>query len=121
MADSHSLGHKGEDLAADYLKEAGYSIRHRNWKSGKTELDIVAENKDFIVFIEVKTRSSDVFLRPADAVTSQKQRTIIFAADNYLRRYNILKDSRFDIITIITKGQTSEIEHIENAFYPTLR
>lgn len=121
MADSHTLGKSGEDQAAEHLKNSGYTIRHRNWKSGKTEIDIVAENRDFIVFVEVKTRSSDTFLKPADAVTSQKQRTIIFAADNYIRKYGIEKESRFDIITIIHKGATSDIEHMENAFYPTLR
>lgn len=121
MALSHNLGHKGEDQAVDFLKKSGYSIRHRNWRSGKTEIDIVAENKDFIVFVEVKTRSSDTFLRPAEAVTYQKQKTIILAADNYIRKYNVLKESRFDIITIVSKGETSEIEYLENAYYPTLR
>ncbi len=121
MADSHNLGKDGEHLAEEHLKKSGYTIRHRNWKSGKTELDIVAENKDFIVFVEVKTRTSDVFLRPAGAVTSQKQRTIILAADNYIRIYGIKKESRFDIITIIVNGDKSEIDHMENAFYPTLR
>ncbi|NMC39313.1 MAG: YraN family protein [Bacteroidales bacterium] len=121
MAESHNLGKSGEDQAAEHLGNSGYTIRHRNWKSGKTEIDIVAENRDFIVFVEVKTRSSDTFLRPADAVNRQKQRTIIFAADNYIRKYGIEKESRFDIITIISKGETSDIEHIENAFYPTLR
>ncbi|HNR40936.1 MAG TPA: YraN family protein [Bacteroidales bacterium] len=121
MADSHNLGKDGEQQAAELLKKSGYTIRHRNWKSGKTELDIVAENNDFIVFVEVKTRTSDIFLKAADAVTPQKQKTIIFAADNYIRKYGIEKESRFDIITVTNSGDRSEIEHIENAFYPTLR
>ena len=121
MADSHTLGKSGEEQAAEHLRNSGYTIRHRNWKSGKTEIDIVAENRDYIVFVEVKTRSSDTFLKPADAVTREKQRTIIFAADNYIRKYGVEKESRFDIITIIQKGAKSDIEHMENAFYPTLR
>jgi putative endonuclease len=121
MAESHNLGQKGEDLAAEYLKKAGYRIRHRNWKSGKRELDIVAENKDFIVFVEVKTRTDDYQMHPVSAVTREKQRSIIYAADGYLQTYDISKESRFDVITIISKGKTSEIDHIENAFYPTLR
>lgn len=121
MNKSHTLGQKGEDIAVDHLKKAGYKIRHRNWKSGKRELDIVAENKEFIVFVEVKTRNYDYQMPPVSSVNSEKQRSIIYAADGYLQKFNINKESRFDVITIIFKGQTSEIDHIENAFYPTLR
>jgi putative endonuclease len=121
MSESHNLGKKGEGIAADYLRNKGYKIRHQNWKSGRRELDIVAENDDFIVFIEVKTRNEDFWMPPASAVTSEKQRLIIYTADSYLQKYDIAKESRFDVITIIYKGMSWEIDHIENAFYPTLR
>lgn len=121
MSESHDLGKKGEDLAVEYLKKKGYTIRHRNWKSGKTELDIIAENNEYIVFAEVKTRSEDYLLDPAGAVNREKQKTIIFAADKYLQTYGLDKESRFDVISIISKGSGSVIDHIENAFYPTLR
>ena len=121
MADSHLLGQKGEDIAADHLRKKGYTILHRNWKSGKRELDIVAENRDFIVFVEVKTRTDDYRMHPRNAVTSEKQRSIIYAAEGYIRIYNINKDSRFDIVTVISVGKSTEVEHIEDAFYPTLR
>lgn len=121
MAESHSLGQLGENLAAEHLTNSGYIIRHRNWKSGKYEIDIIAENKEFIVFAEVKTRSENYHLHPAGAVTTPKQRSIILAAESYLMRNNITKESRFDIITVISNGKTNEIDHIEDAFYPTLR
>jgi putative endonuclease len=121
MADSHLLGQKGEDIAANHLKQMGYSILHRNWKSGKRELDIVAENRDFIVFVEVKTRTDDYQMHPRHAVTSEKQKSIIYAAEGYIHRYNINKESRFDIIIVISDGKSIEVEHIEDAFYPTLR
>jgi putative endonuclease len=121
MADSHLLGQKGEDLAADHLRKKGYNILHRNWKSGKRELDIVAENSDFIVFVEVRTRTDDFLLHPRHTVTSEKQRSMIYAAEGYIQRYNINKESRFDIVTVISDGKSDEIEHIEDAFYPTLR
>lgn len=121
MPESHDLGQKGEDLAVSHLIKTGYTIRHRNWKYGKKEIDIVAENKDFIIFVEVKTRTDNFQIHPRTAVTSEKQRFIIYAADGYLQRYNINKESRFDVITIINKGDSSEIDHIEDAFYPTLR
>lgn len=121
MAESHSLGEQGEELAAIHLKEKGYRILHRNWRSGKMELDIIAENKDFVVFVEVKTRSENFLAGASETVTREKQRLMLFAADNYIRRYNINKESRFDIITIISQGQTFTVEHLESAFYPTLR
>jgi putative endonuclease len=121
MTESHNLGVKGEALAKDHLLNKGYKILHCNWKSGKREIDIVAENKEFIVFVEVKTRSDDFHMHPRHAVTSEKQKSIIFAAESYLERYNINKESRFDIVSIITNGKSVQVEHIEDAFYPTLR
>lgn len=121
MADSHSLGIKGEDLGVRHLVDKGYTILHRNWKSGKKEVDIVAENDEFIVFAEVKTRTGNYLSSPGETVSREKQRLLLLAAESYLRIYNINKESRFDIITIISKGQNYTIEHLENAFYPTLR
>ena len=121
MAESHDLGQKGEDLAAGYLIKKGFIILFRNWKWGKNEIDIIAENKDLVVFAEVKTRAEDYRMPPASAVTNEKQRSIIRAADGYIKRFNIDKDSRFDVITIIKKSGDFEIDHIENAFYPTLK
>jgi len=121
MAESHELGQKGEELAADYLKNNGYKILFRNWKWGRNEIDIIAENKEYVIFTEVKTRSADYYLPPSAAVTHEKQKAIIRAADGYIQRYNINKEGRFDVITIIKGENNFDIEHIEGAFYPTLR
>jgi len=122
MSESQIIGQTGEDRAVAYLKEAGYKIRHRNWESGKKELDIVAENNDYIVFVEVKTRTEGFVEPPKNAVTDNKQKLIIYAAETYIQIYDISKESRFDVITVIAKGNKFEIEqHIEGAFYPTLR
>jgi putative endonuclease len=121
MAESHNLGQKGEDLAAEHLEKAGYRILRRNWKAGKLEIDIIAENKDFIVFTEVKTRSDDYQEHPLTAINREKQRSMILAADNYIRWNNIDKESRFDVIVVIKTDEDFQIDHIENAFYPTLR
>lgn len=120
MSRSASLGKLGEDLAASWLQQNGYIIRHRNWKSGRTEIDIIAENERYIVFAEVKTRSADFLVDPAAAVNIPKQRTIIFAASVYLKNHNIGKEARFDIISVLTDGEEHVIDHIENAFYPTM-
>jgi putative endonuclease len=121
MAESHDLGHTGEDKAAGYLEQKGYKILSRNWKAGKLELDIIAENTEFIVFVEVKSRSEDFLMNPSAAVNREKQRSMIFAAETYIKRNNIDKESRFDIITVIKRGNSFDIDHIEDAFYPTLR
>ena len=120
MTEAHNLGSRGEDLAAEHLRKKGYRILQRNWRTGKLEIDIIAENRDFIVFAEVKTRSEDFLMHPVTAVNREKQRSMIFAADRYIISHNIKKDSRFDVITVIKKDGSHEIEHIENAFYPTL-
>jgi putative endonuclease len=121
MAESHDLGINGENIAVEYLKQKGYKILNRNWRAGRLEIDIIAENKDFIVFVEVKTRSEDFQVDPVTAITREKQRSLIFAADTYLKRNFINKECRFDVITVIRKGDTHQIDHIEDAFYPTLR
>jgi putative endonuclease len=121
MAESHNLGQKGEDIAAEHLKKAGFRILFRNWKWGKHEIDIIAENKNFIVFTEVKTRADDYQMHPVTAITRDKQKSIILAADGYIKKFNIDKESRFDVITVIKSGESFEIDHIEGAFYPTLR
>lgn len=121
MTESHNLGQQGEEMAAGHLKEAGYKILFRNWKWGKHEIDIIAENRDFIIFAEVKTRSDDYLMHPLSAVTKEKQKSIILAAEGYIRKFNIDKESRFDVITILKKDDTLKIEHIEDAFYPTLK
>jgi putative endonuclease len=121
MAESHNLGKKGEDLAAEHLKSKGFKILKRNWTSGRHEIDIIAENKEFIVFVEVKTRSEDFQVAPAAAVNREKQRSLVFCADTYIQRYNVSKECRFDVITVIKTGDSHQIDHIEDAFYPTLR
>jgi putative endonuclease len=121
MTGTRDLGMKGENIAARHLESAGYTILERNWKSGKHEIDIIAKNDKFIVFVEVKTRSDDYQVHPVEAVNIDKQRSLIIAANTYLQRHGIDKESRFDVITLIRKGDQYNIDHIEDAFYPTLR
>ena len=120
MAESHILGIKGEDIAADHLKKSGYRILFRNWKWGKHEVDIIAEKDDMVVFVEVKTRTKEFIEDLRYVVTTEKQKSIIYAANGYLHKFNVDKESRFDVLTIIKSGDSEKIEHIEDAFYPTL-
>jgi putative endonuclease len=121
MAESHTLGQEGEQFALEYLKKAGFKILKMNWMWGKHEIDIIAENNNYVIFVEVKTRSEDYQMSPVSAVTKQKQKSMIWAADGYIKKFNIDKESRFDVISVIKKENGFEIEHLEDAFYPTLK
>lgn len=116
----HSLrtGMDGEDKAVEYLIEHNYCIIARNWQFHHLEIDIIAENKDFIIFCEVKTRKSNSFGEPEIFVTKGKQNNIISAANNFIRKYKINKEARFDILSIIYNCNKAEIKHITNAFSP---
>ncbi|MCD4697245.1 MAG: YraN family protein [Bacteroidales bacterium] len=120
MAKHNILGKKGEELAARYLTEKGYRILEKNWRFGKDEIDIIAKHNDTIVIVEVKTRSTDFFGDPEDAVTDRKQQFLIRAAEEYVIQNKIDEELRFDIISIIIKNEKQTIRHIEDAFYPTL-
>ncbi|MEA1885823.1 MAG: YraN family protein [Bacteroidota bacterium] len=120
MAKSHSLGKNGEQLALKYLKDNGYRVIEKNWLTGRKEIDIIAEDDEFIIFIEVKTRMADFQVHPREAVSVPKQRNMIYAAQTYIQRNEIEKEARFDIISIIMDGPKHELEHVKDAFYPTL-
>ena len=121
MIEPHELGKLGEDLAVDYLTQQGYQILERNWRSGHKEIDIIALDDTNLVVVEVKTRKSDDYGEPDIAVGRDKQRMLIWAADAYVRYKNLNVDVRFDIISIVFTSGEPEIEHIENAFIPSLR
>ena len=108
----------GEDLATSLLLKKGYKILERNWRCGHLEVDIIAENDDYLVIVEVKTRKSAIFGTPEVFVDMQKQRHLIRAAMYYARFKNVTKEIRFDIISVINSPELQEVNHIENAFKP---
>lgn len=118
MSDHIKFGNKGEDTAAEFLAGKGYKIKARNWRFGKLEIDIIAQHNDMIIFVEVKSRTGTYFEQPFQAVTKKKQRFIIKAANAYIEKYEVDLEARFDIISIVEQKGKSEIDHIEDAFYP---
>ena len=110
MAEHNILGKTGEEAAVRYLLSKNYLIRHRNWHSGKRDLDIIAE----------KTRTDDLFGNPEEAVDEKKIRHIIESTDAYIQMYEIDKPVRFDIISVTGEKPPFRIEHIPEAFYPPL-
>ena len=111
------LGNKGEDLAAGFLRDNGYKILCRNYKTKLGEIDIVACEKDTICFIEVKARSSDKFGLGSEAVTRLKQRQVARVALSFLKEKSLLdKKARFDVISVDYSLPCAGIDLIRNAF-----
>ena len=121
MAEHNQTGKDGEITAIEYLKSKGYQILHTNWRKGRYELDIVAKTKDELVIIEVKTRSGIPLETPEMAVDKRKINHIVFAADLYIKVFDIDLPARFDIISITGYHPNYIIDHIEDAFYPPLK
>lgn len=116
MAKHNELGTEGELRAQAHLREKGYNIRAVNWTFHKLELDIVAEHNGFLVIVEVKTRSTDTFEHPQEAITPRKIKNIVQAAHEYILQHQWDGETRFDVVSVIPKGQSFVIEHIEDAF-----
>ena len=114
MAKRNETGKDGESVARAFLEKQGYRITHTNWHWHHYELDIVAVKDTWLIVVEVKTRSEDYLFAP-------KIRRIVAAADAYVRFFNLELPVRFDIITVIKKGEEFEIDHIEDAFYAPCR
>ncbi len=115
--DRIELGKSGEESAADFLKTKGYRILFSNYKNKLGEIDIIAKDKDAICFIEVKTRLTDRFGLPQEAVSYIKQRQISKAALAFLKDKKLLdKKARFDVVSVIYAGGEPRIDLIQNAF-----
>jgi putative endonuclease len=114
-----SLGQRGEAAAARYLRRLGYKIVARSDRFGPGELDLVALDRDTIVFVEVKTRQTDESGHPAEAVDQTKQRKLTKLAVTFLKRYGLLeRPARFDVLALTwpANKRSPTIEHIQNAF-----
>lgn len=119
------IGIKGEEEAAKMLEAKGYTILAHNWRMSHYEIDLIAENKQEIVFVEVKARTT-MFgnIRPEEYVDEAKKRRMIMSGNAFVRHCKSNKALRFDIIGIVVDPNTMEVTyrtHIENAFQPTTR
>ena len=121
MAEHNETGKEGEELAAKFLEQKGYRILETNWRFKNLEADIIAMQKNILVIVEVKTRKTNHFGEPEEFVDKKKQKNIIKAANAYIESKEIENEVRFDIVSVLVKGeQQAVINHIEDAFYPTL-
>lgn len=112
------LGRAGEKQASSFLRSKGYRILHNNYRGRGGEIDLIARDGATIVFIEVKTRSSNNFGSPLAAITPKKQHHLSMVAQEYLARHRLFDtDARFDVVGVLYDGgKLIEIDHIENAF-----
>lgn len=117
---SYALGRAGEDLAATYLKEQGFFITARNYRSGVGEIDIIAENRDMILFVEVKLRRWNAGYAPREAVTADKKRRLLHATKHFIYRSRTRLQPRFDVIEIVQNNENdlkdADVHWIQNAF-----
>jgi putative endonuclease len=112
-----ALGRAGEDLAADLYRRLGFVIVERNYRCSHGEIDVIARRSGTLVFCEVKTRTTDRWGQPSEAVGAVKQARLRRLAAQWLgeRRPGPVQ-VRFDVVSVIVRGGNTEVAHIPNAF-----
>lgn len=119
-SESQKFGKTGENEAESYLKDKGFKILARNWRYKKLEVDLIAMDAEELVFIEVKARGTDFFGDPESFVSKQKQKNLIAAANNYVAEANFNGETRFDVVAILQNNHKILVNHIQNAFSPSI-
>ncbi len=115
--EKHLLGRFGEVISSRYLRHHGYIIISAHYNCRLGEIDLIAEDKKHICFIEVKTRSENMLYAPADAVDESKRNKIIATSQLFLKSYLTDKQPRYDIIEVyFEKDEPIKVNHIEDAF-----
>ena len=114
------FGWDGEELACEELERRGYAVVARRYRTSHGELDIVARDGEYLVFVEVKARQDDSFGDPEEAVTLQKQQRLVWMATDYLARAGLADrvPCRFDVVGVNTETDPPTITVIEDAFRP---
>ena len=111
------LGNDGERIASSFLEKRGYEILARNYRCRRGEVDLIAKDGSYYVFVEVKARTSDRYGDPELTVDLRKQRKISIAALDYLVRNDLMSvDARFDVVVIKWEGKVPRPALIQNAF-----
>jgi putative endonuclease len=117
--DRRSLGREGERMAEDYFREKGYQILARNYRSRLGEIDLIVRKNRLIVFVEVKTRSSDACGAPEEAVDGRKMRKLYQVASCFLKEHRLEgQDAQFDVLSVLISpsGKSPAVTHFEKAF-----
>jgi putative endonuclease len=117
MGKHNETGARGEQIAQEFLQAKGYTLLHRNWRTARKEVDLIALDGEMLVFIEIKTRSGFAFGFPEEAVGPQKQQHLRVAATAFLRLFPQYRTVRFDVVSIMLRnGHIEELRHLVDAF-----
>ena len=114
MNHKQTIGRWGEHSATEYLEQQGYIILVRNFRAGRGEIDIIARQENILVFVEVKTRSSNRYGYPEHSVTPAKRIHLLAAAEKYLLNHPEFKTWRMDVIAGEAESGSAKITHFEN-------
>ena len=111
------LGQRGEEIAARFLEANGYRLREKNYRCSFGEIDLIATTDEYLVFIEVKTRTGKNSPHPSLSVTGKKQAKVRQIGE-YYRSLNplVVLQPRFDVISVMVEGEQERVEHLVNAF-----
>ncbi len=117
MTDKIKKGKEAEDMAADFLAQQGYEIIERNYRYKRSEIDLIVKRDNWLIFVEVKMRSSDAFGYPEEFVDYKKAKNIVYGAEQYTYDNNYNGNVRYDVVAISIKNGEPDIRHFEDAFY----
>ena len=123
MARHNALGEAGEQAACEFLIAKGYTVRETNWRVGKLEIDIVAQEPktNRLHIVEVKTRSEGEHYDPMQSIAKAKIRNLVNAANGYISLYQLKMSVQYDVMILIGNSPDFTIQFIPNAFQPPLR
>lgn len=116
MNKRHELGRRGEKVAEHYLYGQNFTIKDRNYRHFRAEIDLICQKNDYMIFVEVKTRSGTLFGYPEKFVSPGQMERIALAAVEYMREKSYSGKYRHDIIAIIWQGSSYSLSHFEDAF-----
>ena len=117
MATHNDIGKMGEQLATDLLTQKGHTILARNWRHSRHEVDLISRDGAFVVFTEVKTRSTAAFGKPDEFLSEAQKKRLIAAANAFLEQHNLMDEARFDVVSVTLSDSGPRLFHIRDAFY----
>ena len=121
-ADALKWGKQAENIVCEYLISKGYTIRERNWRpsTSRSEIDLIAQLGDTLIFVEVKARS-DRDVDPAEAMTPEKIKNVVRGANTYLQKQEFSFFYRFDVAAVSGNAVDFKLDYLEDAFLPPLK
>jgi putative endonuclease len=117
MTDKMQKGKDAEDMAAAFLKSLGYEIVQRNYRYKTSEIDLIVRKEKWLVFVEVKMRSSDAYGYPEEFVDYKKAKNIVYGAEQYTYEHDYNGNVRYDVVAISMRNGEPDLRHFEDAFY----